>query len=197
MKRDIIGITGGIGAGKSVVSRILRLSGYHVYDCDFEARHIRDSSPDIRELISHKAPDAVTTDGNINAAALRNYFFYDSDLRESLNTLIHERVVEDIKSRRKILDSAETLFVESAIMNSSGLISMLSELWIVQAPDSVRIDRVKIRSGMSSEEIKGIMKVQQTEDKFEYAGIEVEYIYNDDYHSLLAKIEELLNTKHK
>lgn len=194
MERDrIIGITGGIGAGKSVVSRILRLRGYHVYDCDFEAALIRDSSPDARELISHKAPDAIIASGRIDTAVLRNHFFSDSDLRDSLNTLIHKRVTEDIKDRRKMLDSARTLFIESAIMNSSGLVSMLSGLWIVQAPDSVKIERVKIRNGMRHEDIEGIMKVQQAEEMFDNAYAVLEYIYNDDNHSLLAEIDELTN----
>ena len=188
--RKIIGITGGIGSGKSVVSRILRLKGYEVYDCDSQAKLLMDGSERILSGIrSFFGAEAFNSDGSLCRPYLSARVFADREELSFLNSLVHGEVLEDV--RRHSEGSGNVLFVESAIMRASGLDILCSEIWIVTAPDEVRTGRVIERDSVSSDNVRSRMERQKGE--YDFSGpVAVTWIQNDGSVPLLPQIDRLL-----
>ncbi|MDE6222481.1 MAG: dephospho-CoA kinase [Muribaculaceae bacterium] len=153
MKR-VIAITGGIGAGKSVVSRVLAAMGFPVYDTDSAARSLMDADEDMRRRIAAEVtPSALNPDGSLNRPALAAVVFANPSALLKLNEIVHGAVRADfmrwVDSR-----SQEILFVETAILYESGFDALVGEVWEVTAPDALRIERVIKRSGLTANEIQ-------------------------------------------
>lgn len=184
-------IAGGIGAGKSVVSRILRLKGYRVYDTDLEARKIMDSSVEIRSAICSRWGNHVVTENNcVNRPAVAEVIFNNADEREWLNGIVHRAVREDLERWQE--GSAEDLFVECAIPVTSGIAQMCGRTWLVTAPEDVRVDRVMSRNAMTREQVLSRIRSQQTEYSTLREICPVSEIVNDGVTPLLPQIDLLL-----
>lgn len=190
----LIGITGGIGAGKSVVSRILRLKGYQVYDCDSRAKWLMENSPAIFDpLIERYGPEVMSLCG-LNRTMLAERVFAIEEERLWLNALVHGAVRDDLLNW---CDGLETGigFVESAIMVSSKLDKICDWIWLVDAPLELRKARAMSRGGVTEENLELRIRSQ----RFEFDGLppdKVERIENDDSSSLLVQIERLLEKKY-
>lgn len=189
----IIGVTGGIGAGKSVVCRVCALRGIPVYDCDTRARRIMDTSSEIRLALRHLAGDEVILPcGSINRPHLASIIFHDPALRHEVNDIVHHAVRTDIESWITQLHT-QAAIIESAILHSSGLDSMTDEIWLVSAPDELRIARAAARSNLSEEQITCRMRAQQGEfDNLDKTRLHT--IANDGTTPLLPRIDSLLHT---
>jgi len=185
-------VTGGIGTGKSTVCRICALKGIPVYDCDSQARHIMDTSPDIHSALRRIAgPDVVSPSGSIHRPALARAMFGSPQVRASVNALVHSRVrshfAEWVEQR-----NAPLVLIESAIMATASLHKAVDAIWLVEAPMSLRIDRVMRRSGLSRQSIIERINAQRGEiDALPPALITT--IANDGRTSLLTTIDTLLN----
>lgn len=186
---EMKGITGGIGSGKSVVSRILRLRGLPVYDCDREAKRIMDTSGEVLAALHDRFGDEVCPEGGpIHRPNLARHVFGDEAHRLWLNALVHRLVRQDLMSWRAGLTAmgAEVCFVESAIMASSGLAALCDEVWVVDAPEDIRLQRVAGRDGLTEEEIRRRMESQRKEQTLlKESGISLRVIDNSGASSLL------------
>lgn len=192
---QLIGIAGGIGSGKSVVSRILRLKGYRVYDCDSEAQRLMSESPALRSGIIEITGDEKVygAENKINRQRLASILFNDAVVRKRVNGLVHAAVRDDLLSFVNGQPENCPVFVESAIMGSSGLTAMCAEVWIVEAPEQMRIERVMHRNNLPEEEIRKRMIAQDKEEELIIStSLKVERIINDGRSSLLKIIDELL-----
>lgn len=191
MSGKIIGITGGIGSGKSVVSRLLRCNGLPVYDCDFEAKRIMTQDSEIKKrLIEELGPSVYNEDGTLNRKEMAAAIFNDRDKRESVNKIVHDAVRNDIRRRASLLPG--DFFVETAIPVTGEIAPLCYEIWLVSAPEKERIIRVEKRDNMSRSDILKRMKAQENE----FSGLDnekVSLIVNDDHHSLLSELFLLLN----
>ncbi len=190
MNSRIIAVTGGIGAGKSVVCGILKVMGYEVYDCDSRARAIMEGNPDIALQISREVcHSAVTPDGFIDRRILSKTVFSDLELLEKLNSIVHSYVRNDI---REWSYGKSVCFVETAILYQSGLDRMVSRVWNVTAPEAVRVSRVMLRSCLTEHEVRQRIAAQ---DSFKPQNIHrhVCRIINDGIKPLLPQIEALIN----
>lgn len=186
---SIIGITGGIGAGKSVVSRILRLKGHEVYDCDSEATRLMEDFPELRSNLRDRfGEECYDTHGKLNRKFLASRIFCDSSHRDWVNSLVHKAVREDIARRAEGADSI--LFIESAIMVTSRLDGMCDEIWLVDAPEQLRIERAVERGG-SREDISRRIKAQESEYESLPPG-KTRVIENGQGSALLPQIDSLL-----
>lgn len=192
MNRLIL-VSGGIGAGKSVVCRILSALGYAVYDCDSEAKRLMDND---RQLISRiidkfqPCTEAALFDDVSGWARneLAKIVFADSRALAELNAIVHPAVLDDICRWRQ--KQGELCFVESAIPAESGLRNLVDEEWIVEAPRELRIERVGRRSGLSPETVTLRIEAQKSEWILPHALCH--RIENDGCHSLLLQIHQLL-----
>lgn len=195
----IVLITGGIGSGKSVVSRILTAMGLEVYDCDSRARRLMESSLEIKTALCERIhPEAVTIDGKINRSLIAQLVFGNDELRLTLNNIVHGAVTDDIHRRHR---DCALLFVESAIPDSSGLVNIADRIIEVKADHEVRIQRVISRNGMSRAEVEARIKAQSAEVLPESVDRFIIYNSNDctcDYghgpQGILARINDFLSS---
>ena len=178
----MIGICGGIGSGKSVVSRILRLRGEPVYDCDLEAKRIMDSSLEVLAALNARYGDSVCPPGGpICRQELASRVFGCDEERLWLNALVHRLVREDVDRwhQARMSERRPRCFVESAILASSGLAEMCAEIWLVTAPGNVRVARTMTRDGISEEAILSRIRSQAEEERLlESSGIPFRTIDN-------------------
>lgn len=189
-----VAITGGIGAGKSIVSRMLLAMRYPVYDCDSRAKRLMDSNPSIiRAIAEGIGNDCLCPDGSLHRGRLSARVFADAEALSCLNNIVHKAVREDLE-RWFTLQQAHILFVETAIPYSSGLYKMVDGIWEVTAPESVRIERVKQRSGLTADDIKARISSQTRTEIAPTvdAGIKTDIIVNDGLLPVLPQIESLL-----
>lgn len=193
MRAKLIGITGGIGAGKSVISRMLSLQGYPVYDCDSRARYIMDTSPAIQQRLCAAAGSEIIEAGCINRPSLAAKLFTDPSLRLAVNEIVHEAVRQDLQAVSKAAPG-KLLFVESAIMRTSSLDLLCSAIWLVTAPEQLRISRVIQRNNLTAVQIKSRISAQQGEFN-SLRCPQIDVIVNDNITPLIPQIENLLNTQ--
>lgn len=184
----IVGVTGGIGAGKSVVSRILRTYGYSVYDCDYEAKCLMNNSPDLRGALTDKFGELLYVAGSLDRKMLAEIIFNDLTSLEYVNEVVHNAVRTEMLHRIEST-AAELFFVESAILASSGLADLCEVIWYVDAPLEVRKARALARGGITEKDLDQRMAVQQHELEF-MSGYKYVVINND--RPLLPQINHYL-----
>lgn len=190
MKR--IAIIGGIGSGKSVVSRLLSLMGYPVYDCDSNAKRLMDESEDIhRGLVDIFGPPAVTPEG-INRAYISSIAFKDAEKLSKLNSLVHPAVLHDFD--RWAQQNGEIVFVETAILSESGMSKSVDAVWSVEAPLECRVERVMVRNAMSRQDVMRRISSQATTIPDEITS--VTHLINDDSHALIPQIVAAIQREH-
>lgn len=191
MNQRLIAITGGIGCGKSVVSNILRALEYPVYDCDSEAKRLMNDSNYIKSEISKKIScEAIALDGSINRPVLAKIVFNDNKLLSQLNTIVHSAVKEDIINWTKQHQTQHTLFVETAILYQSGINLFVDEVWEIQAPIDLRINRVILRNNTTAEDVQSRINSQQY--NIEKLHDNTKYIVNDNIKPILPQILNLI-----
>lgn len=164
----LTGLTGGIGTGKSTVARILRLRGYEVYDCDLEAKRLMDESLEVRRsLRDHWGEEIYSARGELDRRKVAEYVFDDRREKAWLDSLVHGLVRDDVKrwAATHTDYSHDTVFVESAILFTSGLADMCQEVWEVTAPLDTRVERVMKRSGLTREQALARIDAQREEQK--------------------------------
>ena len=187
-----IGLTGGIGAGKSIVARILRCNGFTVYDCDSEAKHLMVTLDEIKEsLKSRLGNDIYRNDGNLDRKKLAGMIFSSVTIRTFVNNVVHSAVKKDIEKRRAAVKGL--FFIESAILAGSGISQICDKIWIVTASEKERIKRVSQRDNLSKEEIS--KRIMAQEKEFELLPSEKSLILNNDSNSPL--LMEVLELTHK
>ena len=143
-----IGITGGIGSGKSYVCDLLQQQGYAVYDCDSAAKRLINTSPEIRQgLTKLIGPNTYLDDGRLNKGAVAEFLLASEDNAHAIDHIVHPAVFDDfVKSGME--------WMESAIIFESGIYRLVDRVIVVTAPEEVRIQRVMQRDGISREKVK-------------------------------------------
>ena len=185
-------ITGGIGAGKSVVSKILRTIGYQVFDCDIEAKRLMDSSAEIKlKLKTEISAAAVDYDGNIDRKHLSSVVFADPAKLERLNSIVHKAVRDEIKHWANNQHANSHLFVETAILYQSQLDKDVDDVWEVIAPEEIRIIRVMNRNRCTREEVISRIKSQSYTPQMPHS--KIAHIINDDFTPILPQLSDLLS----
>lgn len=185
----IIAINGGIGSGKSVVSRIVTAMGYPVYDCDSRARQLMDSSDKIKAAISADIHSTCVKDGSIDRTMLASIVFENEEKLAILNSIVHGAVREHFASWAEN-QPVPVCFVETAILYQSSMDTMVDEVWTVDAPLELRIERVMKRNGLTRQ---AVMSRIATQDSFIPTRPHplVHLIINDADTPLLPRIEQL------
>lgn len=182
-------ISGGIGSGKSVVSRIVSALGYATYDCDSQAKSLMDNSGEIKSRIAEMiSPDVISANGSIDRQKLASIVFSNSDKLKILNGIVHGAVRDDVTRRVSEMPDNEYLFVETAIPHESGIDMMADVIIYVEAPLQVRVERVMRRSGLSEEQVLSRIDAQQGETAAIDANPDAIRILNDGSTPILPQI---------
>lgn len=158
-----IGVTGGIGSGKSEVCRIFERLGIPVLYADDIAKELSNSDPRIKEALRHLLGDKTfTSDGMLDRAFIASRIFTNKSLQKKINAIVHPRVEEVIA--QKIAELEETgkpiAIVEAALIYEAGLDKILDAVIVIDADKESKIARVMKRDGISRESVLSRMKSQ-------------------------------------
>lgn len=183
----IIGVTGGIGSGKSTVSSTLRDLGAAVVDADVISRNVTVSGGRAyEELVEYFGNDIICENGEIDRPKLASIAFNDKVKLHALNCITHKHVADKIQDTVEFLKSSgkwDIIVIDAPIPVERGFLDLADEVWVVVADMKIRINRVVERSGYSAEEVKERIGSQLSEDQ--YISIADETIFNN------GSVEEL------
>ena len=185
-----VGITGGIGSGKSVVSDVIRLLGYPVYNSDIRAKELSDTDGDIRQSLVALFGPAIYTDNHLNRPLLASHLFQDSAQRKAVNAIIHPVVFADFNKWCAMQHTA-LVFAESAILVESGFSALMDKMIVVDAPQKLRLQRVVERDAVTMEQAQKRMEAQM--DSVDLCKRADYVIYNDNEHLLISQIVDTIN----
>ena len=189
-----IGITGGIGSGKTTVCKIFEVLGIPVFYADTAAREIM--VKDVLLIEGIKAAfgeNSYFTDGSLNNKHIAAIVFNDAVELDKLNALVHPAVFRAFDSWVKQIP-ADTPYVlkEAALLFESESYKMCDLNILVIAPEALKLERVTHRDGVTIEQVRARMDKQFTDDqKFKLAD---HVIYNNEQRSLIAQVMDLHNT---
>ena len=159
-----IGITGGIGSGKSTVCRLFSQRGIAVYDSDREAKRLMTEDQSLKEAIKARFGEDTYTEGELNRAMLAQRVFGDEEALAALNALVHPAVMRDFEEWTARQESPYVV-LESAILFSAHLEATVDRTLAVLAPEPLRVARAAKRDGCSEELIRERIKAQMSDDE--------------------------------
>ena len=179
-----IGITGGIGSGKSYVCKLLAARGITVYDCDAAAKRLMRTSPTLRRQLTELiGTNTYQPDGTLNKAVVAQFLLASEQNAKAIDAIVHPAVFRDF------LESGVD-WMESAILYESGINRLVDRVLVVTAPEPVRIRRIMQRDGISAEKAREWIDHQWPQDRIRtLADYE---IVNDGEADLPSQVDSLL-----
>lgn len=159
-----VGITGGIGSGKTTVCRIFESLGIPVYYADDRAKTLMQTDPDLVVAIKQQFGETIyNTSGTLNKEKLASIVFHNKKKLAKLNALVHPAVLNDSNRWAHEQKGVPYVLKEAALLFESGSYTHLDRIITVSAPESIRLQRIMIRDGSSREEIMARMANQWPE----------------------------------
>ena len=185
----VVGLTGGIGSGKSTIARQLRMMGYMVYDSDSQAKRIIVEDLSVRKQLIQLFGEEVFIDGVYQTNIVAQQVFADKCLLEKLNAIVHPAVRADIEKQKASMGVGELLFVECAILYSSGIHALCDKVVLVTAPEEIRLQRTIQRDHSTMDKVRARMRAQECE--WQHQQVDV-VLHNDGSRSINELCNQLL-----
>lgn len=185
-----VGITGGIGAGKSLICSVLERMGYPVFYSDFEAKKIISSNLQVKLELIELFGEHIYKNDQLDRPLLASLLFSDTSLLGKMNAIIHPKVREEFENWSALQDSPLVLN-EAAILFETGSYKNFDATILVTAPLEVRLNRVINRDNSTKEEIQKRIDNQWTDEQ--KAVLASYIIQNDGVQSVLNQIDNVLN----
>ena len=190
----LVGLTGGIGSGKSTVAARLAEHGVPVVDADQIAREIVEpGEPALAELAAHFGDGILTGDGRLDRAGLAAIAFADEEQRAALNAITHPRIAERITERLQQLDDdgAEIAVLDHPLLLEDDPTGRVDTVVVVLAPEELRLTRLVEQRGLDEQDVRARMRAQLDDDARRAAADHV--IDNDgDLDALMRRTDDLL-----
>lgn len=208
----VIGLTGGIGSGKTTVSDYLASKGYEIIDADKIAREMVSPGSEVLERIADAfGADILMADGSLDRKKLGGMVFSDRIKKTILDGIMHKRILEIISQRISMLNKAKTgavslndslaepksvIFIDAALLYETGLEGYTDSVWLVDADETIRISRIKERDGITEEEVKNRFGSQMPQ-KEKLARADTILINSGSKESLYKQVDDLLSILQK
>lgn len=188
-----IGITGGIGSGKTTACRIFEQLGIPVYYADERAKQLMAEEPELRsEIIRIFGPEAYRADGQLNRQHIAKQAFNDQALLQQLNAAVHPAVARDSQAWHEQQQKVPYTLKEAALLYESGSDKALDKVIVVSAPEQLRLQRVMQRDGVDEAAVRARMDRQMLqEEKVRRADF---VLHNDGKQSLIQQIQRIHQT---
>jgi dephospho-CoA kinase len=183
-----LGITGGIGSGKSIVCAVFKTLGIPVFEADLVAKKLADENPEIKKTLTAWFGEGIYEADILNRKMLAQLIFSDKNNLEKVNSLIHPAVRDSFIQWTEQQTTPYSIY-EAAILFESGFYRMMDFTILVSSPEHLRIERVIERDKISAEQVLARMKNQWTDDeKRKLASIE---LINDNKNLIIPQIIEI------
>lgn len=188
----IIGITGGIASGKTIVSDYVKKLGYPVVDADLLSREIMAPGSPVLEQVRHIFGETmIAGDGALNRKALAEKIFHDEQARQTLDGLTHPAIRALAEERFSQLEGESTVFFVVPLLFESGMDDLCDEIWLVHAEESLRRSRLSARDGIDETYAQSKIDSQMRDEERLNKGARV--LFNDgDLNHLYDQIESFL-----
>ncbi len=184
-----VGITGGIGSGKSMVCMVFKLLGIPVFNSDLKAKSIMNSDQEVKNKLTELLGEETYNKNGLNRDFLRQTIFKDEDILEKINGIVHPAVRKYFHKWSEDHSGYPYVIQEAAILFESGASKLLDRIITVHAPEHIRIKRTVQRDGTSDEEVKKIIEKQMPEsEKTKHADA---VIHNYDPYLVLPQVIEI------
>ena len=191
----VLGITGGIGSGKSTVSHILEELGAVIIDADIISRQVvMPGEKAIEELLDAFGKDILDDWGQLKRKLLAEVVFKDKEKLQILNSIVHKYVAQRIKEnvKEQLLKKTRVIVIDAPIPIKHGFLDLCDQVWTISASMGLRIERVMKRNGMTYEE--AISRIKSQIDDEEYISIANTVIDNDkDIFHLKEEVTSQIN----
>jgi len=191
-----VGITGGIGSGKSTIARLFAEKGAEIVEMDEIAHQLTAPDGKAMEAISKTfGEEFVNPDGSLNRAHMRELVFQDASARKKLEAILHPMIKEEAKKQARHSKGKYIIYVIPLLTEQVVWQDMPDRILLVDCPEEIQIERVMIRNKMTKEQVKAIMAAQAS--RSERLAIADDIILNDtEMDKLLAKVT-YLDSKYK
>jgi dephospho-CoA kinase len=180
-----VGLTGGIGSGKSTVCKVFRVLGIPVFNSDQEAKRLMVDDEPLRAALASRFGEDIIRSNGLDRKVLAEKVFNDPKALKDLNALVHP-VVRQAFVDWVVLQTAPYVIMEAAILVETGGYKAFDELVVVTAPETLRIQRVMNRDGASEEQVAARVKNQA--DDAERLAVANQVVYNDDSRLVIPQV---------
>lgn len=170
----LVGLTGGIGSGKTTVAKVFTAMRVPVFNSDDVAKEIVNTDKKVVKAIKDLFGD-VYSNNKLDAKKVAAIVFNDKEALNKLNKIVHPKVAEQFNKWIKENQSASILIKEAAILIESGAYQQMDKIILVTAPNEIKIERVKKRDGISETKVKERMSKQLSDaEKLSYADFKID-----------------------
>lgn len=185
-----IGITGGMGAGKSVISEMMRCLGIPVYDADIASKKILNSNTKVKTQLIELLGEEIFSNGQLNRPLMAQLIFNNNELLLKTNAIIHPAVFNDFIAWSEA-QNKEVVACETAILFESGMVSYFDSILMVSAPLEIRIERCIKRNNFTREQVlERIAKQMDESKKIELSDFVID---NNNRKALYPQLKNFLN----
>lgn len=161
----ILGLTGGIGSGKSAAAQCFIDLGVHLVDADNAARWVVEPGrPALAQIAEHFGAGVLQADGTLNRSALRELIFKDPQQRVWLEGLLHPLIREEIRQYLARAESAYAILVSPLLLETSQH-QMVQRVLVIDVPESVQIERTVLRDRTNEDQVRAILKAQASREE--------------------------------
>lgn len=185
-----IGLTGGIGSGKTSIAQILEAMSYPVYYSDLRAKFLSDEHPAIRQGLIDLLGEEAYIDGTLNRVFVSECIFSNPDLRLKVNQVIHPIVRKDFDDWAE-QQTSSLIFNEAAILFETGAYQQFDAILLICAPIDIRIQRVMLRDHCSKASVEDRIQSQWTDEK--KRSLTKYCVENDGRQPVLIQLEKILS----
>lgn len=172
----VLGITGGVGSGKSrILDYLKRIRGAYVCQMDETARELQKRGTDcFRQIVEQFGPEVLGEDGELDRARLAHIVFSDADRLQELNRIVHPEVIRQVRKEiaRQEKEGTELFVVEAALLPDAGA-ELCDEIWYIYTEESIRRQRLKTSRGYADDKITQMIGAQPTDEEFRQASTAV------------------------
>lgn len=180
-----VGLTGGIGSGKSIVARVFGLLGVPVFEADAAGRQLLTEDATVRAAIQERFGESVVHHGTVDRKALAAVVFQAPQALADLNAIVHPAVRQAFRQWAE-QQNAPYVLMEAAILAETGGHKAFDRVVVVSAPEPVRLKRVMARDRVTEAEVKARMRNQASEE--DRLAIADHIIHNDDRHLVIPQV---------
>ncbi len=182
-----IGLTGGIGSGKSLIAKLFRMLGIYVYNTDDAAKKMYYTNVDLKQkMINYFGKEIYLSSGKLNKEYLSKQIFCNKTKLELINSWVHPLVKTDFENQIKLNENSPYIVKESAILIESKAYKNMDKIIVVSAPEDLRIERVCKRNNISKKQVMERIKNQLANNQLlKYADFVIE---NDNNKLLMPQV---------
>lgn len=186
----IIGVTGGIGSGKTTIINYIKSKGFAVYIADDAGKTVMQKPEIIQQINELFNNNVLLPDGFLDRSKIASLVFNDNDLLQKLNNIVHPAVGLDFEEFKKENASEKVIFKETAVLFESGSYKNCDATILITAPLEIRINRVMQRDGITKEQVESRIKNQLSDDQ--KAALATYIVENIDLKQAFKSVDDII-----